>query len=67
VKRVVVVIAARWFVCQSKVAVAEAQGQFRNPEEGERQPLETVTRRLEKTVTEDISVCVCVCVCNSDM
>jgi hypothetical protein len=29
--------------------VADAQGQFRNPEEGERPPLETVTRRLVKT------------------
>jgi hypothetical protein len=37
--------------------VAESRGQFRNPREGERPPLEAATRRLVKTVTEDTSVC----------
>jgi hypothetical protein len=31
-----------------KMLVAEAQGQFGNPEEGERPPLEAVTRKLVK-------------------
>jgi hypothetical protein len=36
-----------------RVAVAEAQGQFRNLEEGQQLLLEAVTIRLVKTVTED--------------
>jgi hypothetical protein len=31
------------------MAVVEAQGQFRNPEKGEHQPLEAVSRVLVKT------------------
>jgi hypothetical protein len=46
-------------VSQSRVAVAvdEAQGQLGNAEEKERPPLEAVTRRLVKTMTEK-AVCV---------
>jgi hypothetical protein len=42
-----------------KVAVDEAQGQLRKPEEGECQCLllEAVTRRLVKTMAEDMYVC----------
>jgi hypothetical protein len=36
-------------VSQSRVGVAEARGQFGNPEEVERPPLEAVTRGLVKT------------------
>jgi hypothetical protein len=43
--------------------VAEARRQSGNPEERELSPLETVTRGLVKTVSENNSVCVCVCVC----
>jgi hypothetical protein len=44
-------------VTQSRVAVAEV-GTVGNPEEGERPPLEAVTRRLVKAEqTEDLSVC----------
>jgi hypothetical protein len=43
---------------QSGVAVAKTRGQFGNLVEGKRPPLETVTRRLMKAVTEDINVCV---------
>jgi hypothetical protein len=32
-----------------RIAVAEARGQFRNPEEGERPPLEAVNIELVKT------------------
>jgi hypothetical protein len=38
--------------------VAEAQEQFRNPEEREHLLLEAGTRKLVKTVTGDTSVCV---------
>jgi hypothetical protein len=34
--------------CESKVAVAEGRGQFGNQKEGERPPLEAVTRGLVK-------------------
>jgi hypothetical protein len=37
--------------------VAEAWGQFRNLEEGEHLPLEAVTCKLVKIITEDTSVC----------
>jgi hypothetical protein len=40
----------------SEWRVVEATGQFSNTEEGERHPLEAVTRRLMKTVTEGINV-----------
>jgi hypothetical protein len=33
--------------------VAESQGKFGNPEKGERQPLELVTRRLVTQLTEN--------------
>jgi hypothetical protein len=46
----------RW----SRVAVAGAWEQFRNPEEGECLLLEAVTRISVQIVTEDTSVCVCV-------
>jgi hypothetical protein len=36
-------------VSQSRVAVAEAQGQLRNTEEGALPPMEAITRRLVKT------------------
>jgi hypothetical protein len=42
---------------QSIAVVVEARGYFRNPEEGERPPLEAVTRRLVKTVIKDTRVC----------
>jgi hypothetical protein len=42
---------------QSRLAVAEVKGDFGNPEERERRPLEAVTRRLVKTVTGDTGVC----------
>jgi hypothetical protein len=35
--------------CCCENLVAEARGQFGNPEEGERPPLEAVTRKLVKT------------------
>jgi hypothetical protein len=41
--------------------VAEVRGRFGNPEERERPRLESVTRELVKTVTEDTKMCVCVC------
>jgi hypothetical protein len=40
--------------------MAEAQGQFGKPEEGECQPLEAVTKSLVKTLNEDTSVCLTV-------
>jgi hypothetical protein len=44
-------------ISQLKGAVAEAGGQFGNPEEGERPPLEAATKqRLVKTVTENTSL-----------
>jgi hypothetical protein len=56
-------------VSQSRVAVVVARGQFRNSEEEERSPLETVTRRVLKIVTDEYSVCLydCVYVCSSDL
>jgi hypothetical protein len=42
---------------RSIVAVAEIRGHFANQEKGEHLPSEAVTRRLVKTVTEDISAC----------
>jgi hypothetical protein len=42
-------------VSQSRDAVTEVRRQFRNLEEKERPPLETVTRGLLQTVTEDTS------------
>jgi hypothetical protein len=50
-------------VSQSKVDVAVARGQFTNPEEIKRAPLDTVARILMKIVIKEISVCVSVCVC----
>jgi hypothetical protein len=47
---------------QLRVAVAETQGQFENPE-GEYPTLEVAIRRLVKTVTKDM----CVHVCNSEL
>jgi hypothetical protein len=35
-------------VCQSRFVIAEVEGQFWNPEEEERPPLEVVTRGLVK-------------------
>jgi hypothetical protein len=43
-------------VSQSRISVAEARGQFGNPEEGECPPLEAVAKRLIKTVTEVTNV-----------
>jgi hypothetical protein len=40
--------------------MAEALGQLGKPERGERLPLQIVTRRLVKTVTENPSVCITV-------
>jgi hypothetical protein len=40
-------------------SMAEARAYFGKPEKGERLPLETVTRRLLKTVTEDTSELIC--------
>jgi hypothetical protein len=40
--------------------VAEARGQFGNPEEEEEPPFETITGGVTKRVTEDTSECVCV-------
>jgi hypothetical protein len=46
---------------RSEKLVAEAWGQFGNPEKGERPPLEDVTKqRLVMTVTENTSLCVIV-------
>jgi hypothetical protein len=47
-------------VSQSRVAVAEAGGQFGNPEEVEIPPLEAFTGRLVQTVSETTSLCVIV-------
>jgi hypothetical protein len=48
--------------------VAESRGQFENPEEGERSPLEAVTIRLVKTVTENTSVSLTViCNCSNEL
>jgi hypothetical protein len=51
--------------------VTEARGPFRNPEEGERPPLETATKqRLVKTVTdgEDLVCPVVICeACSNEM
>jgi hypothetical protein len=44
--------------CDSRVDVAEAQGQFGNPEEGERSPLEAVTRGLVKIQQTEKTQCV---------
>jgi hypothetical protein len=49
--------------CKSRVAIAEPRGQFGNPDERGRPPLEAVTRAFVKTMTDDSGVCVCVCVC----
>jgi hypothetical protein len=43
-------------VSQLLFAVAETHAQFRNAEEEEHPPLDVITRRLMKTVTEDTSV-----------
>jgi hypothetical protein len=41
-----------------ELLLSEARGQFGNPEEGERPPLEAVTRKLVKTANrEDLSLC----------
>jgi hypothetical protein len=40
--------------------VAEARGQFGNPEERERPSLEAVTRKLVKAMTENASIYVAV-------
>jgi hypothetical protein len=59
----------RWVSYRSGVDVTEAGEQFADTEKVELPPLEPVTRRLMKLVSEDISeresvrVCVCVCVC----
>jgi hypothetical protein len=48
-------------VSQLRVVVAEAQGQFENPEEGKCPPLEAVTRRLVRTQqAKKTQVCVLV-------
>jgi hypothetical protein len=58
---------------ESRVSVVEVQGKLGNAEEGERPPLETVTRTLVRTVANDTCVCVlcvvcvCVCVCVSNL
>jgi hypothetical protein len=44
-------------VKSQSVSVADVRGQYENPEEGERSPLETVTKRLVKTVTETSTLC----------
>jgi hypothetical protein len=44
--------------CNCDKLVAEARGQFGNPEEGERPPLEAVTRRLVKTQQTEKTYCV---------
>jgi hypothetical protein len=47
--------------CCCEKLVAEPQGQFGKPEEGERPPLEAVTRRLVKTQqAENTKVCAAV-------
>jgi undecaprenyl pyrophosphate phosphatase UppP len=56
----IVVVAKVVVVVVVVVLVVET---FRKPEEGKRQPLETVTRRLVKTMTLRKLVCVCVCAC----
>jgi hypothetical protein len=43
-------------VILSRFVVTEAREQFRNPEEVKLQPLETVTRRVMKTVDENNSM-----------
>jgi hypothetical protein len=43
-------------VFESNVAIVEGWGQFKNRDEEKHPPLEAVTRRMVKTVTEDISV-----------
>lgn len=45
---------------EMRIHVADALGQFGNPDEGECLLLEPATRRLLKTVTEDASVFVTV-------
>jgi hypothetical protein len=42
---------------QSRVAVAEARKQFRNPKEGKHVPLEAVTKREIQTMINNTSMC----------
>jgi hypothetical protein len=42
---------------QPRIAVADARGQFGNPEKGERLPLEAFTRRLVKTQKTEKTYC----------
>jgi hypothetical protein len=44
-------------VIQSRAARAEQRRQFWNPEEEEHPQLETIIRRLVKTVAEIVNVC----------
>jgi hypothetical protein len=55
---VVVLVVVLGLVSQSRISVAEVLGQFGNPEEGECPPLEAVTKKLVKAVTEVTNVCV---------
>jgi hypothetical protein len=48
----------RELVIKSRIAVAEARGQFGKPQEGERPPLVAVTRGLAETVTGETGVSV---------
>jgi hypothetical protein len=50
----------RWWVSQSNDTVAEIQGQFGNPGEGEHPSLKAVTRKLVKIMTEAICLYVTV-------
>jgi hypothetical protein len=49
----VVVVVENWLVTKWGVAMAEARRQFGNPGEGELPPLDAVTRRLVRTLTEN--------------
>jgi hypothetical protein len=61
---VVVVAVESWLAILSRAAGAEAQGLFRNTEEGEHPPLETIMRRMVRTlVCVRLSAQVCMCVC----
>jgi hypothetical protein len=63
-RRCIVVAVESCLDIQSRAAGAEAQGQFRNTEEGEHPPLETIMRRTVRTlVCVHLSAQVCICVC----
>jgi hypothetical protein len=59
---VVVVAIESWLVNQSRAAGTKAQGQFRNTEEGEHPPLQTITRRTVRTLVMCVHLHMCTCI-----